>query len=84
MVQSQACPHFMDKPLTKKEKIESLHKKREEIIAKLTGLYKNFRGVIHEDSSSEMKYTQIKVLESFIESINAEIKQLEGDQSSSK
>ena len=74
----------MDKPLTKAQKIASLHTKREEIIAKLTGLYKNFRGVIHEDSSSEMKYTQIKVLESFIESINAEIKQLEGDQSSSK
>jgi uncharacterized coiled-coil DUF342 family protein len=74
----------MDKPISKEQKIADLHKKREEIIEKLNGLYKNFRGVIHEDSASEMKYTQIKVLESFIESINAELKTLEGPQSSSK
>jgi len=78
----------MNKTLTNAQKIADLHKKRVEIIEKLTGLYKNFRGVIHEDSASEMKYTQIRVLESFIESINAEIKSLEddgsGDQSSSR
>ena len=67
----------MDKKLTKAEKLIELHRKREETIEKLNGLYKNFRGVIHESSDSEMKYTQIRVLESFIESLNAEIKALE-------
>ena len=74
----------MDKQLTKAEKLAELHRKREEVIVKLNGLYKNFRGVIHEDSSSEMKYTQIRVLEGFIESLNAEIAALESPQSSSK
>lgn len=81
----------MDKIPTKEEKLAELHKKREEVITKLNGLYKNFRGVIHESSDSEMKYTQIKVLEGFIESLNAEIsnltlrdKNLEEPQSSSK
>ncbi len=74
----------MDQPLTKAEKLKQLHQKREEVIIKLNGLYKNFRGVIHESSDSEMKYTQIKVLEGFIESLNAEIKALETPQSSSK
>ena len=67
----------MDKKLTKVEKLKELHQKRDDVIEKLKGLYKNFRGVIHEDSASEMKYTQIKVLEGFIESLNAEIKTLE-------
>jgi hypothetical protein len=58
-------------------KIQQLKKQKEEAEAKLANLYKNFRGVIHEDSSSEMKYTQIKVLESFIISIEEEIKSLE-------
>ncbi len=73
----------MKNTIDKKTKIEELLTKKAEVVEKLNGLYKNFRGVIHEDSASEMKYTQIKVLESFIESINAEIKTLEGSQSSS-
>ena len=59
------------------EKLKELHGKRDESIKKLEELYKNFRGVKHEDSSSEIKYVQIKVLEGFVESINAEIKSLE-------
>jgi hypothetical protein len=62
---------------TKEEKLKELHKKRNEAIAKLEDLHKNFRGVHHEDSASEIKYTQIMVLESFVESLNAEIKSLE-------
>lgn len=62
---------------TKEEKLKELHDKRNEVIAKLENLYKNFRGVHHEDSASEIKYTQIKVMESFITSLDAEIKTLE-------
>ena len=66
--------------LNKEEKLKELHTKRTEAIEKLEALYKNFRGVHHEDSASEIKYTQIKVLESFVESLNTEIKGLQNDQ----
>ncbi|HSX49095.1 MAG TPA: hypothetical protein VLE44_02455 [Candidatus Saccharimonadales bacterium] len=63
--------------IIKSQKLKELHQKRDDAIEKLENLYKNFRGVHHEDSASEMKYTQIKVMESFIESLNEEIKSLE-------
>ncbi len=59
------------------KKYQELLEKKKEYEEKLRRLYMNFRGVIHEDSSSEMKYTQIKVTESFIESITQELKTLE-------
>ena len=65
--------------IKKEQKLKELHEKRNEVIAKLENLYKNFRGVHHEDSASEIKYTQIKVMESFIESLNTEIKSLESE-----
>lgn len=61
------------------QRLKELHQKRDETIKKLEELYKNFRGVKHEDSASEIKYTQIKVLEGFIESLNTEIKALENN-----
>ena len=65
----------MDKPqvLTKEEKIEMLLKKRTDTLEKLKELYKHFHGVKHENSSSEIKYTQIKVLEGFVDSLNKEL-----------
>ncbi len=63
--------------MTKAQKIKELHAIRDEAIKKLEELYKNFRGVHHEDSASEIKYTQIKVMESFITSLDEEIKSLE-------
>ncbi len=64
---------------SKQEKLKELHAKRDEIIKHLEGLHKNFRGVHHEDSASEIKYAQIKVYESFVESLNQEIKSLESE-----
>ena len=69
----------MNQIKTKEEKLKELHTKRDEAIVKLEDLHKNFRGVHHEDSASEIKYTQIMVLESFVESLNAEIKSLESN-----
>jgi Ni,Fe-hydrogenase III component G len=60
-----------------KKRYKELLEKKEKYEAKLKELYKNFRGVIHEDSSSEMKYTQIKVIEGFLDSIEEELKQME-------
>lgn len=62
---------------TKEEKLKELHVKRDETIKKLEELHKNFRGVHHEDSASEIKYAHIKVMESFINSLDEEIKSLE-------
>lgn len=62
--------------LSNEEKIAKLMATKVEIEEKLTKLYKNFRGVIHEDASSEMKYTTIKVYESQLLSINEELKLL--------
>ena len=69
--------------MKKHEKLKELHQKRDGTIKKLEELYKNFRGVKHEDSASEIKYTQIKVLEGFIESLNEEIKSLENEETGS-
>lgn len=59
------------------QKRKELLQKRQETVSKLKELYKHFRGVRHENSASEIRYTQIRVLESFIESIDAELKSLE-------
>lgn len=61
---------------TEAEKIKRLHSEREKYQTKLKDLYRHFRGVIHEDSASEMKYTTIKVYEAHVQSIEAELKQL--------
>lgn len=58
------------------EKIVRLLTEKEKYDKRLKDLYRNFRGVIHEDSSSEMKYTTIKVLEAHVHSINDELKTL--------
>lgn len=66
----QAHKKHMDK------KYQELLEKKQKYQEKLTNLYKNFRGVKHEDSSSEIKYAQIKVYEDFINSIEDELKTL--------
>jgi hypothetical protein len=64
------------------QKIEELSQKKKFYEDKLAFLYRNFRGVHHEDSNSELKYTQIKVYEDFIRSIDAELKALQAPASS--
>ncbi len=61
---------------TPEERIKDLQEKRVQYDTKLTAMYKNFRGVKHENSDSEIKYTMIKVYEDFIRSIDDEIKML--------
>lgn len=63
----------MDKQQKKKELLE----KREKYEEKLKNLRIGFRGVRHEDSVSEIKYSMIKVYEDFINSIDEEIAQLD-------
>lgn len=67
--------------MNNKQKIEELKKKKSEYEEKLKKLYIGFRGVRHEDSASEIRYTHIRVTESFIQSIEEEIKSLENSSS---
>lgn len=57
-------------------KIEELQEKKRVAEEKLAGLYIGFRGVIHENSASEIRYTQIKVTEAYIQSLDDEIKSI--------
>jgi hypothetical protein len=64
----------MDKNTKLQEKIT----KRNGYKAKLVLLYKNFRGVKHENSLSELQDSTIKVYEDIVRSLNQEIEVLKG------
>ncbi len=70
--------------LTPEQKIERLTGERATLQEKFDKLFRTFRGVIHEDSSSEMKYTMIKVLDAHIRSIDEELKVLHATVEASK
>jgi len=56
------------------KKIQELKAKRDKYKEKLTNMYKNFRGVKHENSLSELRYSEIKVYEDLLNSVEEEIK----------
>ena len=62
-----------------KEKYEHLVSEHKRIVDKLEYLYRGFRGVSHENSLAEMKYTTIKVYEGHLMSIEREMKALKGE-----
>lgn len=63
----------MTQKLDKQNKILELLKKRQETINLVKELYKNFRGVSHENSAAEIKQVKIKVYEGFVDSLNKEL-----------
>lgn len=60
-------------------KLTELKAKRDKYREKLTGMYKNFRGVKHENSLSELRYSEIKVYEDLLNSVTMEINKLENE-----
>jgi len=60
----------------KAEKYKELEKEHKKIVEKLEYLYRGFRGVSHENSAAEMRYTTIRVYEAHLRSIEAEMKTL--------
>ena len=58
------------------KRIKELEKKKAEAEAELAERYKYFHGVKHENASSEIKYSQIKVLEGYIHTLEEEITSL--------
>jgi hypothetical protein len=59
--------------MTGAEKLEGLKEKLTKYRAELTERMKYFHGVRHENSLSELKYTQIMVLRDMIRGIEKEI-----------
>lgn len=58
-------------------KLTELKQRRDKYKEKLTRMYKNFRGVKHENSLSELQYSEIKVYEDLLNSVVEEIKLME-------
>ena len=58
------------------EKYKRLLEKRAEYEEKLKKAYVGFRGVSHENAAAELRYSQIKVYEDFIASIDSELKEM--------
>lgn len=61
------------------KKLQELKAKRDKYKEKLTNMYKNFRGVKHENSLSELRYSEIKVYEDLLNSVIVEINKLENE-----
>lgn len=61
-----------------KEKLIALLTKLEEAEAKLKFRLSHFRGVPHESASGELAYSELKVLEDYVNSLKEEIKVLRG------
>ena len=62
--------------MTKKQieaKIEGLKRKRAEKEERYKKKMRFYRGVIHESAASELKHQEVKVLESYLDSIDREI-----------
>jgi hypothetical protein len=62
------------------KKLQELKAKRDRYKEKLTNMYKNFRGVKHENSLSELRYSEIKVYEDLLNSVILENKKLENEE----
>jgi hypothetical protein len=58
-------------------KLTELKERRDKYKEKLTRMYKNFRGVKHENSLSELQYSEIKVYEDLLNSVVDEIRIIE-------
>ncbi len=66
--------------MDKVKKLQELTSKREKYQAKLKNMYSHFRGVKHENSLSELQYSEIKVYEDMLNSVTDEIAKLKLNQ----
>ena len=75
----QLHPYPPNLKMDKHKKLQELKTRKEKYSEKLQGMYKNFRGVVHENSLSELRYSEIKVYEDLLNSVNDEIRILESN-----
>ncbi len=59
------------------KKYQELLKKREEAEKKLAEATKNFKGIKHEDSASELQDLNVKLCQAHLATIEEEMKELE-------
>lgn len=64
------------KQLSDKEKLAALSNKLAEAEEKLKFRLKNFRGVPHESAMGELNYSELKVLEDYVEGLKNEVETL--------
>lgn len=62
--------------VTDKEKLVALENKLEVAEGKLKNRLSHFRGVPHESSSGELAYSELKVIEDYVDSLKVEIADL--------
>lgn len=60
-----------------KIKYKALLDRRDKLAQRLKHKYKGYRGVIHENALSELRHSEVKVLEAQLISLDEEIKILE-------
>lgn len=64
---------------SKSAKVKELNEKLAKAEEKYRFKMSHFRGVAHESASGELAYSEIKVLEDYIESLKAEIANLQSE-----
>lgn len=74
----QKAGFFVSMNINKAAKLKELEKKLAEVEEKHKFKMSHFRGVPHESASGELAYSELKVLEDFIESLKSEIAILKG------
>ena len=62
--------------LTDQEKLVALLKKLEDAEEKLKFKLSHFRGIAHESASGDLAYSELKVLEDYVESLKKEVEAL--------
>ncbi len=65
-----------------KKKYDTLVEEHKKVAEKLEFLHRGFRGVSHENSAAEMRYTTIQVYEAHLKSIEEAMKLLIADEKS--
>ncbi|HUW24779.1 MAG TPA: hypothetical protein VMW04_04100 [Patescibacteria group bacterium] len=63
--------------MNKEEKIKELKKKLAKYESRLAFKMKTYRGVIHESALSELKHSEVMVLQAMIDDLKREIYNLE-------
>jgi chaperonin cofactor prefoldin len=71
----------MKTAVTDQERLEALLKKLGEAEEKLKYRLSHFRGVPHESAQGELAYSELKVLEDYVEGLNKEVETLKNKMS---
>ena len=63
--------------MTSKSKLTELLTKKAKAEERLKRLMIGYRGVVHESAASELRHSEVKVMENYLESLNRELADLQ-------